>query len=223
MHSSDNGHESQHRWMMICQITLSLVLPALVILVFLPSLLFTYFEGWDYSISVYYSFVTLLTIGFGDFVPTFQPHQVNSEFWIICLNIKYAESFFCSVLTNLLLLIEQERTFGIYFAFYQIFILVWFIFGLSYILMLIGFIARGMQHKKIRRFEEQLADNIKMTHNRIWHGVSKDVGYLRRILNEIYIMRVRVCSIHLCLGTDIIMALIEFFFFFDISACIYGT
>lgn len=62
--------------------------------------------------------------------------------------------------------------------------------------MLIGFIARGMQHKKIARFEKQLADNIKLTHNRIWNGVSKDVGYLRRILNEIYIMRVRVCSIH---------------------------
>lgn len=58
--------------------------------------------------------------------------------------------------------------------------------------MLIGFIARGMQSKKVRQFEKQLAENIKLTHNRIWSGVSKDVGYLRRILNEIYIMRVRV-------------------------------
>lgn len=62
--------------------------------------------------------------------------------------------------------------------------------------MLIGFIARGMQHKKISRFEKQLAENIKLTHNRIWNEVSKDVGYLRRILNEVYIMRVRVCSIY---------------------------
>lgn len=81
---------------------------------------------------------------------------------------------------------------GIYFTFYQIFVLVWFVFGLSYILMLIGFIARGMQSKRIRRFEKQLAENIKMTHNRIWNGVSKDVGYLRRIL----MLYVRVCSIH---------------------------
>lgn len=58
--------------------------------------------------------------------------------------------------------------------------------------MLIGFIARGMQSKKVRQFEKQLAENIKLTHNRIWSGVAKDVGYLRRILNEIYIMRVRV-------------------------------
>lgn len=79
--------------------------------------------------------------------------------------------------------------------FYQIFVFVWFVFGLCYILMLIGFIARGMQSKKISRFEKQLAENIKLTHNRIWNGVSKDVGYLRRILNEIYIMRVRVRSV----------------------------
>lgn len=62
--------------------------------------------------------------------------------------------------------------------------------------MLIGFIARGMQSKKITRLEQQLTDNIKLTHNRIWHGVSKDVGYLRRILNEVYIMRFRVSAIH---------------------------
>lgn len=58
--------------------------------------------------------------------------------------------------------------------------------------MLIGFIARGMQSKKIGRLEQQLTDNIKLTHNRIWNEVSKDVGYLRRILNEVYIMRFRV-------------------------------
>lgn len=73
--------------------------------------------------------------------------------------------------------------------------------------MLIGFIARGMQSKRISRFEKQLAENIKLTHNRIWSGVSKDVGYLRRILNEVYIMRVRVCSIHLQDDLN------EFFFF----------
>lgn len=55
--------------------------------------------------------------------------------------------------------------------------------------MLIGFIARGMQSKKIARLEQQLIDNLKLTHNRLWHGVSKDVSYLRRILNEANIMR----------------------------------
>jgi hypothetical protein len=104
---------------LIGQISLYLI-PAMIVFIFFPACLFTYFEGWDYSISVYYSFVTLTTIGkqkkweavtrmmrivtfllcytgFGDYVPTFQPHQ--------------------------------ERTYGIYFVFYQIFILVWFITG----------------------------------------------------------------------------------------------
>lgn len=70
--------------------------------------------------------------------------------------------------------------------------LVWFVFGLSYILMLIGFIARGMQSKKIARLEQQLMDNLKLTQNRLWQGISKDVSYLRRILNEANIMRYRV-------------------------------
>lgn len=100
------------------------------------------------------------------------------------------ENSFISILIQFVF--KQEQTFGIYFTFYQIFVLLWFVFGLSYILMLIGFIARGMQSKKIRRFEQQLAENIKLTHNRIWSGVARDVGYLRRILNEVYIMRVRV-------------------------------
>lgn len=108
--------------------------------------------------------------------------------------------------------LKQERTFGIYFVFYEIFVLIWFIFGLCYILMLIGFIARGMQSKKIREFEQQLAENIKLTHNRIWSGVSKDVSYLRRILNEVYIMRVRVgFCLHLAYFTDKIIALFLLF------------
>lgn len=163
---ANNKNYVPQSWSMIGQITLTLI-PASILLIFLPSCLFSYFEGWPYSISVYYSFVTLSTIGFGDFIPTFQPHQ--------------------------------EREFGIYFQLYQGFVLLWFVFGLSYILMLIGFIARGMRSKRIARLENQLAENIKLTHQRIWHGVGKDVGYLRKILNEVYLMRfrVRIIRIHI--------------------------
>lgn len=72
---ANNKNYVPRRLSMIGQITLSLV-PAAIVLIFLPSCLFTYFEGWPYSVSVYYSFVTLSTIGFGDFIPTFQAHQV---------------------------------------------------------------------------------------------------------------------------------------------------
>lgn len=34
----------------------------------MPACLFVLFEGWDYALAVYYAFVTLTTIGFGDYV-----------------------------------------------------------------------------------------------------------------------------------------------------------
>lgn len=61
--SMANAEYKPNRITMAAHITICLLLPALIILVFIPSLVFTYFEGWDYSISVYYSFVTLSTIG----------------------------------------------------------------------------------------------------------------------------------------------------------------
>lgn len=50
--------------------------PGIVIFIFLPACLFSYVEDWDYVESVYFAFVSLSTVGFGDFAPTFQPHQV---------------------------------------------------------------------------------------------------------------------------------------------------
>ena len=47
---------------LIGQISLYLI-PGIVLFIFVPAILFSYFEGWDYSISVYYTFVTLTTIG----------------------------------------------------------------------------------------------------------------------------------------------------------------
>lgn len=53
------------------------LIPGIAFFIFLPACLFTYFEDWPYITSVYYSFVTLTTIGFGDYVPTFQNGQVT--------------------------------------------------------------------------------------------------------------------------------------------------
>lgn len=59
-------------------------------------------------------------------------------------------------------------------------------------MMLIGFIAQGMRSKRIARLEQHLSENIILTHNRIWNGVTKDVGYLRRILHEVSLMKSKV-------------------------------
>lgn len=42
--------------------------PGFALLIFVPSILIMIFEGWPYDVSVYYAFVTLTTIGFGDIV-----------------------------------------------------------------------------------------------------------------------------------------------------------
>ncbi|KAJ8719497.1 hypothetical protein PYW08_011672 [Mythimna loreyi] len=52
---------------MLGQIFLYLV-PGFLFFIFLPACIFMVFEGWDYVASIYYAFVTLTTIGFGDLV-----------------------------------------------------------------------------------------------------------------------------------------------------------
>ncbi|XP_017089016.2 open rectifier potassium channel protein 1 isoform X1 [Drosophila bipectinata] len=135
------------------------LIPGIALFLLLPSWVFTYFENWPYSISLYYSYVTTTTIGFGDYVPTFGPNQ--------------------------------PREFGGWFVVYQIFVIIWFIFSLGYLVMIMTFITRGLQSKKLAYLEQQLSSNLKATQNRIWTGVTKDVGYLRRMLNELYILKVK--------------------------------
>lgn len=86
------------------------LIPGILVFIFLPACVITYFEKWPYEVSVYYSFVTLTTIGFGDYAATFQP--------------------------------SQPREFGYLFTIYQVFIIFWFIFGLGYIVMIMGYLIK---------------------------------------------------------------------------------
>ncbi|XP_046801514.1 open rectifier potassium channel protein 1 [Lucilia cuprina] len=153
---SNDKHYVPPQLSLISTILIALV-PGIALFLLIPSWVFSYFEGWSYALAFYYSYVTTTTIGFGDYVPTFQP--------------------------------QQPKEFGGWFVVYQIFVIVWFIFSLGYLLMIMTFITRGLQSKKLSQLEQQLSSNIKATQNRIWSGVTKDVGYLRRILNELYIMK----------------------------------
>lgn len=51
---------------------------------------------------------------------------------------------------------------------------------------------RGMQSKRIARLEHQLSVNIHNTQHRIWTGVTKDLSFLRHILNEVNLMKFKV-------------------------------
>lgn len=155
----DDGGLAASQVSFVTQIFFTLI-PASVLLIFVPSYIFCYFEGWSYTISVYYCLETLMMIGLGDYIPTFQP--------------------------------DQAQKFGIYSLFYDIFVLIWLMFGLTYFLMLITLIAKGMQSKRMARLNEKLTKNILSTHNRIWHGVMNDVGFMRNLLTEAYVMKAEV-------------------------------
>ena len=60
---------------LVSTILIALV-PGITLFLLIPSWVFSYFEGWSYPLAFYYSYVTTTTIGFGDYVPTFQPQQV---------------------------------------------------------------------------------------------------------------------------------------------------
>ncbi|XP_034478307.1 open rectifier potassium channel protein 1 [Drosophila innubila] len=155
---SSDDHYVPPQLGLITTVVIALI-PGIALFLLLPAWVFTYFENWPYSISLYYSYVTTSTIGFGDYVPTFGANQ--------------------------------PREFGGWFVVYQIFVIVWFIFSLGYLVMIMTFITRGLQSKKLAHLEQQLSSNLKATQNRIWTGVTKDVGYLRRLLNELYILKVK--------------------------------
>ncbi|XP_014207521.1 open rectifier potassium channel protein 1 isoform X2 [Copidosoma floridanum] len=64
--SSLNSLEKQ-RFSLAVQI-LTYLIPGFVMFIFFPAFLFSYYEHWSYDEAVYYAFVTLTTIGFGDYV-----------------------------------------------------------------------------------------------------------------------------------------------------------
>ncbi|XP_059621485.1 open rectifier potassium channel protein 1 [Phlebotomus argentipes] len=152
---STNKHYVAMKLSLIAQVMLYLI-PGMLIFIFLPACLFTYFEDWPYSVSVYYAFVTLTTIGFGDYACTFQPYQ--------------------------------ERVFGIYFIMYEVFVIFWFVFGLGYVLMIMGFLVKAYQSRRVKQLEHKLAVSLKETQTRVWHGVTKDIGFLRKMLNELHML-----------------------------------
>ncbi|XP_053679635.1 open rectifier potassium channel protein 1 [Anopheles nili] len=153
---SANAGYAPRRISFIGQIILYLI-PGVIVFIFAPACVFTYFEKWPYDVSVYYAFVTLTTIGFGDYASTFQA--------------------------------SQEHEFGSLFTVYKIFVIFWFFAGIGYIFMILGFIAKGISHKKIQELEKLVASNLKETQHRVWNGVTKDISYLRKILNEVYMLK----------------------------------
>ncbi|XP_012136396.1 open rectifier K[+] channel 1 isoform X2 [Megachile rotundata] len=59
------------------------LMPGFVMFIFFPAFLFSHYEGWSYDEAVYYAFVTLTTIGFGDYVAGQDNSKGNGIFFIL--------------------------------------------------------------------------------------------------------------------------------------------
>jgi len=58
--------------------------------------------------------------------------------------------------------------------------------------MIMGFLTAFMRSKKMARIERKLAKNIKLTQSKLWTSLTRDVHHLRRVLNEMYVMTLKV-------------------------------
>lgn len=79
---------------------------------------------------------------------------------------------------------------NIWYDVYKIFLVFWIMFGLGYLFMILSFISRAMRSKTL---EHLFLERLKQTHTKIWHQFTKDVVYIRRVLNESYLLKFKVC------------------------------
>ena len=54
-----------------------------ILIVTIGSLVYHYLEGWNWVDSIYFSVITLTTIGFGDFAPTTPEGKIFTIFYIL--------------------------------------------------------------------------------------------------------------------------------------------
>ncbi|RZF47715.1 hypothetical protein LSTR_LSTR005979 [Laodelphax striatellus] len=154
VHHRYKTHRFETKLSLIMDIIMYLI-PGVVFFIFIPSGFFVYFEGWTFDESIYYAFVTLTTIGYGDFVAG----QTGSD--------------------------------NPWYNIYKVLLIIWFMFGLGYLVMILGFIARAMQSKKIARLEQAVTQTLKQTQNKIWKEFTHEVTVVRRALNEMYLLKVK--------------------------------
>ncbi|XP_042203064.1 uncharacterized protein LOC121853167 isoform X2 [Homarus americanus] len=77
--------QKQHSRGIIAMATGFYIIIGFVVFIFLPGAVFTTLEDWTYLESVYYAFITLTTIGFGDFVTGSQSEGATIYVYQICV------------------------------------------------------------------------------------------------------------------------------------------
>jgi hypothetical protein len=79
-----------------------------------------------------------------------------------------------------------------FYEVYKVFLIFWIMIGLGYLVMILGFISRAMRCQQMSKIEQKLSQNLKMTQSKVWNEFMKDITYVRRMLNEMYLIKFRV-------------------------------
>ncbi|XP_076063209.1 uncharacterized protein LOC143038106 isoform X3 [Oratosquilla oratoria] len=135
--------------------TVFYLVPGIMVFIFLPAGVFVAIEGWNYIEAVYYAFITLTTIGFGDYVAGRDDHG-SGWIWV-----------------------------------YKISIVVWIIFGLGYLVMIIGFIQKAIKSKKVKTVERKFARALRRQANKFNQNLPRELKLMRKLLNAITLMQMK--------------------------------
>ncbi|KAL1139199.1 hypothetical protein AAG570_009258 [Ranatra chinensis] len=179
-------------WMNI----LRYLIPGIVVFIVAPAGVISHMEQWSYIVSLYYSYVTLTTIGYGDIVAA-PGIRIPSSFSLgsqysrmLALVLRHAFSARCS-LSAVYGLCGQLDDRSDWYKAYKVCLIIWIMFGLGYLAMIIGYIVKAMKSKKLNQMEKKLVNRLKKTQSKLWNEFTQDVSSIRRILNEIYLMKIK--------------------------------
>ena len=78
------GRPENHQAKIQTALSIGLVIVGMILFIYFPAVIFSAIEGWTYGQAVYYCFVSLTTVGFGDFVPAQGPSSSVNDFYRIC-------------------------------------------------------------------------------------------------------------------------------------------
>ncbi|KAK2538965.1 hypothetical protein Q9233_001882 [Columba guinea] len=144
------------------------------ILVFLclPSLFFQITEGWSYSEGIYFAFITLSTIGFGDYVAGKADFREDTQQNARVMTAKQFE------LVNFLLLSPSSSTGKQpgrnYFRYYRMLVAIWILFGLAWIALLFNLLTMVLEDtekiivKDLHQIGKVSKDNEVSERRRCW-------------------------------------------------------
>ncbi|XP_077869262.1 potassium channel subfamily K member 17-like, partial [Saccoglossus kowalevskii] len=91
-----------------CVQTLTVGFATWIVFVVIPAVIYTYMENWDFYIAHYYSFITLTTIGFGDYVATQDP-SLSDYRWVYDIGVALWYLFGLSYLAVVITAIHNEQ------------------------------------------------------------------------------------------------------------------